>query len=110
MWSAQSRFPVESQQASGLSAPREEGIMKVYLANVESWTFPNQGSERLCQKGLIEQPRFRAEVARRCRQNAARYDVNGTAEKLAGLIAQSQTGRIAAFRYRPTAGHHKPTG
>ena len=26
--------------------------MKVYLANVESWTFPNQGSERLCQKGF----------------------------------------------------------
>ncbi len=26
--------------------------MKVYLANVESWTFPNQGGERLCQKGF----------------------------------------------------------
>ncbi len=40
----------------------------------------------LCR--LIEQPRLRAEVAHRCRQNAAKYDVNGTAEKLAGLIAQ----------------------
>ena len=26
--------------------------MKVYLANVESWTFPNQGGERLSQKGF----------------------------------------------------------
>ena len=26
--------------------------MRVYLANVESWTFPNQGSEMLCQKGF----------------------------------------------------------
>jgi hypothetical protein len=41
---------------------------------------------------LIEQPRFRAEVAHRCRQNAAKYDVNGTAEKLAGLIAQVRQG------------------
>jgi glycosyltransferase involved in cell wall biosynthesis len=40
----------------------------------------------LCR--LIEQPRLRAEVAHRCRQNAAKYDVNVTAEKLAGLIAQ----------------------
>jgi glycosyltransferase involved in cell wall biosynthesis len=40
----------------------------------------------LCR--LIEQPRLRAEVAHRCRQNAAKYDVNGTAEKLAEVIAQ----------------------
>jgi len=26
--------------------------MRVYLANVASWTFPNQGSEMLCQKGF----------------------------------------------------------
>jgi glycosyltransferase involved in cell wall biosynthesis len=37
---------------------------------------------------LIEQPRLRAEVAQRGRQNAAKYDVNGTAEKLACLIAE----------------------
>jgi glycosyltransferase involved in cell wall biosynthesis len=41
---------------------------------------------------LIEQPRFRKEVTNRCRQNAAKYDVNRTAEKLAGLIAQVETG------------------
>jgi glycosyltransferase involved in cell wall biosynthesis len=40
----------------------------------------------LCR--LREQPRLRAEVAHRCRQNAAKYDVTETAEKLAGLIAQ----------------------
>jgi glycosyltransferase involved in cell wall biosynthesis len=39
----------------------------------------------LCR--LIEQPRLRAEIAERCRQNAAKYDVNGTAERLGRLIA-----------------------
>ena len=37
---------------------------------------------------LIEQSRLRAELAHRCRQNAARYGVNETAERLAELIAQ----------------------
>jgi glycosyltransferase involved in cell wall biosynthesis len=37
---------------------------------------------------LIEQPQLRAEVAHRSRQNAAKYDVKRTAEKLARLIAQ----------------------
>jgi glycosyltransferase involved in cell wall biosynthesis len=26
--------------------------MRAYLANIDSWTFPNRGSERLCQKGF----------------------------------------------------------
>jgi len=37
---------------------------------------------------LVQEPLFRAEVAHRCRQNAGKYHVNSTAEKLAGLIAQ----------------------
>ena len=37
---------------------------------------------------LVQEPQFRAEVAYRCRQNAGKYHVNSTAEKLAGLIAQ----------------------
>ena len=37
---------------------------------------------------LVQEPQFRAEVAQRCRQNAGKYHVNSTAEKLAGLIAQ----------------------
>jgi glycosyltransferase involved in cell wall biosynthesis len=37
---------------------------------------------------LVQEPQFRAEVAHRCRQNAGKYHVNSTAEKLAGLIAQ----------------------
>jgi len=37
---------------------------------------------------LVQEPKFRADVAHRCRQNAGKYDVSSTAEKLAGLIAQ----------------------
>lgn len=37
---------------------------------------------------LIREPQFRAEVAHRCRQNAKKYSVSTTAEKLAGLIAE----------------------
>ena len=37
---------------------------------------------------LLQEPQFRAEVAHRSRQNAGKYHVNSTAEKLAGLIAQ----------------------
>jgi len=37
---------------------------------------------------LVQEPQFRAEVAHRCRQNAGKYHVNSTAEKLAGLIVQ----------------------
>jgi len=36
---------------------------------------------------LVQEPQFRAEVAHRCRQNAGKYHVNSTAEKLAGMIA-----------------------
>ncbi len=39
---------------------------------------------------LIQEPEFLAEVAQRCRQNASRYDVSTTAEKLAGLIGGIQ--------------------
>ena len=46
---------------------------------------------------LVQEPQFRAEVAHRCRQNAGKYHVNRTAEKLAGLIAQvSQTVGLVA--------------
>lgn len=37
---------------------------------------------------LTEQPQLRAQIAHRCRENAARYDVSGTAGKLAEMIAQ----------------------
>ena len=26
--------------------------MKLYLANIDSWTFPNRGSETLCESGF----------------------------------------------------------
>jgi glycosyltransferase involved in cell wall biosynthesis len=46
---------------------------------------------------LIQEPQFRAEVAHRSRQNAGKYHVNRTAEKLAGLIAQGrQTAGLVA--------------
>jgi glycosyltransferase involved in cell wall biosynthesis len=46
---------------------------------------------------LVQEPQFRAEVAQRCRQNAGKYHVNSTAEKLAGLIAQvRQTAGLVA--------------
>jgi len=36
---------------------------------------------------LIREPQLRAEVAQRCRQNASKYDVSTTAQKLAEVIA-----------------------
>jgi glycosyltransferase involved in cell wall biosynthesis len=57
---------------------------------------------------LIQEPRFRAEVAQRCRQNAKKYDVSTTAEKLAGLIAKVRDGQVG-FEYPPAAASWPPS-